>query len=175
MDKITDTANYIIKRYRELTGESLDKMKLHKLLYFTQRESFAVLGEPAFEGDFEGWKYGPVSRDVWNNLKNGKISVPTKPISESAQYVASNVIMEYGALASRRLSELSHRESSWKNARKGLAEGENGNRVISLRDIQEDAKKVRPYDHVWDMYYDEFEDDDAKHEAFSSAVTQQAL
>ena len=27
-----------------------------------------------------------------------------------------------------------------------------------LSDIQEDAKKVRPYDHVWDMYYDEFED-----------------
>ena len=22
----------------------------------------------------------------------------------------------------------------------------------------EDAKKVRPYDYIWDMYYDEFED-----------------
>ena len=27
-----------------------------------------------------------------------------------------------------------------------------------LEDIKEDAKKVRPYDHVWDMYYEEFED-----------------
>jgi len=27
-----------------------------------------------------------------------------------------------------------------------------------LEDIKEDAKKVRPYDYVWDMYYDEFED-----------------
>lgn len=34
----------------------------------------------------------------------------------------------------------------------------NGNDLISVADIQEDAKKVRPDDHVWDMYYDEFED-----------------
>ena len=159
MDKITNVADYIIKRYYELTGEHLDEMKLHKLLYFTQRESFAVLGKPAFEGDFEGWKYGPVSREIRNNFINGEIVVPTMPVSESVQYIASNVIMEYGSLASWKLSELSHRELSWNNSRKGLAQGENGNRIIALSDIEEDAKKFRPYDHVWDMYYDEFYDD----------------
>jgi len=161
MDKITNVADYIIKRYRELTGEYLDEMKLHKLLYFTQREAFAILGEPAFDGEFEGWKYGPVSRDVRNSFMNGEIIVPTQPISDSVQYIASNVIMEYGSLASWKLSELSHREISWNNARKGLAPSENGNRVIDLNDIKEDAKKVRPYDHLWDMYYDEFDDADA--------------
>ena len=30
--------------------------------------------------------------------------------------------------------------------------------VIVVLPKLEDAKKVRPYDHVWDMYYDEFED-----------------
>lgn len=44
----------------------------------------------------------------------------------------------------------------WRNARAGLSDGENGNRKLKLEDICEDAKKVRPYDHVWDMYYDEF-------------------
>mgnify|MGYP002522095327 CR=1 FL=1 len=161
MDKITNVADYIIKRYRELTGEYLDEMKLHKLLYFTQREAFAILGEPAFDGEFEGWKYGPVSRDVRNSFMNGEIIVPTQPISDSVQYIASNVIMEYGSLASWKLSELSHREISWNNARKGLAPSENGTRVIDLNDIKEDAKKVRPYDHLWDMYYDEFDDADA--------------
>ena len=161
MDKITNVADYIIKRYRELAGEYLDEMKLHKLLYFTQREAFAILGEPAFDGEFEGWKYGPVSREVRNNFMNGEIIVPTQPISDSIQYIASNVIMEYGSLASWKLSELSHREISWNNARKGLAPSENGTRVIDLNDIKEDAKKVRPYDHLWDMYYDEFDDADA--------------
>ena len=30
--------------------------------------------------------------------------------------------------------------------------------ALSLDDIREDAKKVRPYDHIFDMYYDEFDD-----------------
>ncbi len=161
MDTIINVANYIIQRYRELTGDPLDEMKLHKLLYFTQREAFAILGRPAFAGNLEGWKLGPVSREVRHNFFNGEIIVPTEPISDEIQYIVSNVIVEYGALASWKLSELSHREISWNNARKGLAPGENGDRVIALQDIQEDAKKVRPYDHVWDMYYDEFDDDDA--------------
>ena len=158
MDSIVNVANYIICRYKELTGESLDEMKVHKLLYFTQREAFAVLGRPAFEGDFEGWKYGPVSREVRNDYVNGEIIVQTKPISEEIQYIASNVISEYGALASWKLSELSHRETSWINSRKGLLPSENGTAKIALDDIRKDAKKVRPYDHLWDMYYDEFED-----------------
>lgn len=41
-------------------------MKLHKLLYLTQRESLAVTGEPMFTEKFEGWKYGPVCREVRN-------------------------------------------------------------------------------------------------------------
>lgn len=160
MDKIIDVADYVVKRYHELTGEKLDEMKLHKLLYFTQRESFAILGRPAFEGEFEGWKYGPVSCEVRDCFLDGKIIVPTVPISDDVQYIVSNVIMEYGSLASWKLSELSHREISWNNSRKGLSQEESGNRIIALSDIKEDAKKVRPYDYVWDMYYDEFEDCD---------------
>ena len=160
MDNIVSVANYIIQRYQELAHEPLDEMKLHKLLYFTQRETFAVLGKPAFDGDFEGWKYGPVSREVRNDYYNGEITVPTSPVSEDIQYIASNVISEYGALASWKLSELSHLETSWINARKGLSPSENGTVKLSLDDIRKDSEKVRPYDHLWDMYYDEFDDAD---------------
>lgn len=158
MVKIVDVAAYIVHRYAELTGEPLDEMKLHKLLYFTQRESFAITGKPAFSGSFEGWKFGPVSREVRNAYCEGEIVCPTQEVPDTVQYIVSNVILEYGSLASWKLSELSHRELSWINARRGLAPSENGSRPLRLEDIQEDAKKVRPYDHVWDMYYDEFED-----------------
>ena len=160
MDKIVDVAAYIVKRYKEITNENLDEMKLHKLLYFTQRESLAILGQPAFEGDFEGWKYGPVSREVRNDFAEGEIVVETLPILESIQYIVNNVIFEYGSLASWKLSEISHNEISWLNARKGLSKEKNGNVKLKLEDIREDAKKVRPYDHIWDMYYDEFEDEE---------------
>lgn len=159
MDRIIDAAAYVVRKYYEITGEKLVETKLHKLLYFTQRESLAITGEPAFEGDFEGWKYGPVSREVRNNFYNGEIVVPTNEISENLQYIVNNVILEYGSLAAWKLSELSHRDVSWKNARRGLAEDDVGHVLLSIEDIKVDAAKVRPYDHVWDMYYDEFEDE----------------
>lgn len=161
MDKIIDVANYIIEKYSELTKdtkETLGEMKLHKLLYFTQRESLAITNEPAFEGDFEGWRYGPVSREVRDCYLEGEIMCCTNEISDSTKYIVNNVILEYGSLTSWKLSELSHKEKSWKNSRVGLAATENGNRLLKLEDIRDDAKKVRPYDHVWDMYYDEFDD-----------------
>lgn len=157
MDRIIDVAAYIIKKYKDVSAEQLDEMKLHKLLYFTQRESFAITGAQAFEGIFEGWKYGPVCREVRNAYCNGEIFVKTRDISNELKYIVNNIILEYGSLASWKLSELSHRDSSWKNARVGLSPDENGDVPLKIDDIKADAYKVRPYDHVWDMYYDEFE------------------
>lgn len=161
MDKIIDVAGYIVKKYHEISGETLDEMKLHKLLYFTQREAFAVTGEQAFDGILEGWKYGPVSREVRAAFYNGEIIVPLSEITDKIQYIANNVILEYGSLASWKLSQLSHKEISWLRARKGLDPAENGDTPLLLEDIKEDAKKVRPYDYVWDMYYDEFQTEEA--------------
>ena len=41
-------AKYLIHLYEEESGRTMDEMKLHKLLYFTQRESFILLGKPMF-------------------------------------------------------------------------------------------------------------------------------
>ena len=159
MDRIIDAAAYVTQRYTELTKEKLDEMKLHKLLYFTQRECLAIMGEPAFEGVFEGWKFGPVCREVRTSFFDGEIICDTKEISDQLKYIANNVIEEYGSLAAWKLSELSHRDVSLRNARQGLKPHENGDVPLKLEDIRMDAEKVRPYDHVWDMYYDEFDDE----------------
>lgn len=157
MDKIINVAAYIASKYKEIAKENLDEMKLHKLLYFTQREALAITGEPAFEGTFEGWKYGPVCREVRSHFCEGEIIGQVDAISEKVQYIANNIILEYGPFASWKLSELSHQDISWKNTRKGLAPEEMGDTPLSLEDIKLDAQKIRPYDHVWGMYYDEFE------------------
>ncbi len=159
MDRIIDTAAYIIKKYYEITGEDLAETKLHKLLYFTQRETIAITGEPAFTEEFEGWKFGPVSREVRNSFFNGRIITPTQDISPSLQYIVNNVILEYGSFAAWKLSQLSHKDISWRNSRRGLSPDDVGSITLSLDDIRADAARIRPYDHVWDMYYDEFEDE----------------
>ena len=161
MEKIIDVAQYIFTEYKKVTGEIIDEMKLQKLLYFSQRETFAILNEPLFNEVFEGWKYGPVSREVRTVFTEDGINARTEDIRSESKYIINNMIQEYGALASWKLSALTHKETSWINSRKGLKKDENGNVEIKTEDIREDAKKIKPYDYMWDMYYDEFDDYEA--------------
>ena len=158
MNKVLDVAQYIFDEYKRQSKTEIDEMKLHKLLYFAQRESFAITGSPLFEGELRGWKYGPVCCEVRNAFSPDGIVIDTSPVSDECAYIINNVVQEYGTIASWKISEMSHKEISWINSRKGLTAEQNGNNLISIDDIREDAKKVRPYDHVWDMYYDEFDD-----------------
>lgn len=158
MERAINVAQYIYEEYKKVAQESIDNLKLQKLLYFAQRESIAITGVPMFSDALEGWRYGPVCREVWSSFSPRGVTGGNSHISYEAKYIINNVIQEYGVLESWRLSELSHNEVSWKNARRELDPEENGNTPLRLSDIQEDARKVRPYDHVWDMYYDEFED-----------------
>jgi len=159
VERIIDVAQYIYDEYKRLSGEVIDEMKLHKLLYFAQRESLAITNEPLFEEKFESWKYGPVSREVRPHYTvDGMYYKDKRTLSAGSAYIVKNVILQYGALASWKLSQISHKELSWQNARKGLAEGENGDVLLLLDDIRKDAEKVRPYDTTYDMYYDEFDD-----------------
>lgn len=159
MERIIDVAQYIYEEYKRQSGEVIDEMKLHKLLYLAQRESLAITNEPLFSEVFDGWKYGPVSKEVRTlYTEDGMYYEDKRPLSAAATYIVKNVILQYGGLASWKLSEISHKEISWQNARKNLAPGENGNKPLSIDDIRKDAEKVRPYDSMYDMYYDEFED-----------------
>lgn len=161
MEKIINVAQYVFTEYKKVTGEVIDDMKLQKLLYFAQRESLALTNAPLFDGEFEGWKYGPVCREIRGSITPDGIIDADSDVSFECKYIINNIIQEYGSLASWKLSQLSHKEVSWNNARIGLQPWENGTQKLSLDDIREDAKKIRPYDHVWDMYYDEFEDAEA--------------
>lgn len=159
MERAINVANYICEEYQKISGEAIDEMKLHKLLYFSQRESIAITGEPLFNDEFEGWRFGPVCVAVRNAFYQGEmLGCVLEPISESSAYIVKNIILQYGELASWKLSKISHEEISWINSRKGLGPCDNGDIPLKLDDIVKDAEKVRPYDSIWDMYIDEFED-----------------
>ena len=156
MEKILDVAQYIFKN---ISGENIDQLKLHKLLYLTQRESLAITGNPMFSEEFESWKFGPVCLEVGKcYIESGIALGDSNNISYENRYIIKNIILQYGGYESWKLSELSHREISWNKSREGVPAGENGNKKFLLDDIRKDAEKVRPYDSVWDMYLDEFED-----------------
>lgn len=160
MERAIDVAAYIAQKYREITGDKIDEMKLHKLLYLTQREAFAILDSPIISDPFEGWQHGPVCVCVREAFFDGDVLVATREIPQEIQYIVDNVLHEYGHLASWKLREISHQDSSWIKSRYGLKPDQPGHVILSNEDIKNDASKIRPYDHLWDMYYDEFEDEE---------------
>ena len=54
---VIEAASYISDRYLKQFGKRIDEMKLHKLLYFSQRESLIQLRQPLFDTAFSAWKY----------------------------------------------------------------------------------------------------------------------
>lgn len=60
MEDLMQVAAYICNRYNADFNERIDEMKLHKLLYFAQREALIQRNEPLFEATFYGWKFGPI-------------------------------------------------------------------------------------------------------------------
>ncbi len=42
MERILDVAQFIFEEYKKQAGKAVDEMKLHKLLYFAQRENMCV-------------------------------------------------------------------------------------------------------------------------------------
>lgn len=158
MERVVNIAQYIFDVYKKESGCVIDEMKLHKLLYFSQRECLALLNRPMFDEPLQGWKYGPVCPVIRGTYTEHGIYAETQPISDESAYIVNNIMAQYSFIEAWKLSELTYKETSWLNSRVGLKDGENGNRELLLDDIRKDAEKVRPYDSVWDMYYDEFDD-----------------
>ena len=54
MENVLNVAQYIYDEYKRETGEKIDELKLQKLIYFCQRESFAIKGVQLFNDSLEG-------------------------------------------------------------------------------------------------------------------------
>ena len=163
MCNIYDIAKYIILAYENQTGSRYDnsELKLQKLMYLTQRESLALTGDPMFDESFEGWRHGPVLTELRHFFDENYEPIDDSSmldLTDTEKYVINNVISQYGMYEAWYLANLTHSDKSWQNSRVGLNEDDQGNRLISVEDIREDAKNVRIYDHIFDMYVDEFED-----------------
>jgi uncharacterized phage-associated protein len=132
-------AKYLVQRYEQESGSTMDEMKLHKLLYFTQRESFVLLGKPMFLDKFEAWKYGPVMRC----LRKAHWERQVQSLSVDSEYipVLEDTLRRYAGMGSWTLSNISHGETCWQKAKDkevGLYPVE-----IETSDIEYDARAIK--------------------------------
>ena len=117
-------------------------MKLQKLLYYCQAWSLVWDEEPLFGEPIEAWANGPVVPSIFRK-QQGKFKVDSWPdgdarlLGGAQKDTIDAVLSYYGEKSSQWLSDLTHSEEPWKEARKGLLPGQRGNKQISHASMAE--------------------------------------
>ena len=132
MADVRDVAQYILEQHGVMTT-----WKLQKLVYYCQAWSLVWDDEPLFPDEIEAWANGPVVRKLYD-IHAGRFKVSnieggnSKRLNRVQRETIDAVLKTYGDRPSSWLSNLTHSEAPWKDARKaaGLSEGERGNAAI---------------------------------------------
>ena len=134
-----DVAAYILLRKGAMSA-----MKLQKLVYYSQAWSLVWDDEPLFRGRTEAWANGPVVPRLYE-AHRGKFKVSNIPgghsrkLNEVQRETVDAVVDFYGDKSPFWLSELTHQETPWKEAREkaGLSSGEHGYAKITHQAMEE--------------------------------------
>ncbi len=132
-----DVAKYILERTGPMTA-----MKLQKLVYYCQAWSLVWDERVLFPERIEAWANGPVLPALYR-VHRGEFWVEGWPlgdvanIDDAGRETVDAVIRDYGGCSAQRLSDLTHAEPPWRDARVGLADGERGHREITLAALNE--------------------------------------
>lgn len=131
MANVRDVAAYILEKQGEITA-----MKLQKLTYYSQAWSLVWDEKPLFPERIEAWANGPVVPDLYEahkgEFKLSKLPTGNPSILDSLETETVDKVLEfYGDKSSQWLSDLTHKEDPWLNAREGLNPDERGNNEIT--------------------------------------------
>lgn len=136
--KAVDVAEHILSKQGPLST-----WKLQKLCYYAQAWSLVWDDEPLFDDQTEAWANGPVIPALYARHR-GRFRVTTMggdsdALTDNQVETVNAVLDSYGAKAGVWLSELTHSELPWREARRraGLSPGERGSAVIRLKDMAE--------------------------------------
>lgn len=132
MPSVLDVAAYILKKAGPMTT-----WKLQKLVYYSQAWSLVWDEEPLFPEEICAWANGPVCWDLFNEHRGmfkvaaGEIHGDPAALSRTQRETVDGVLTYYADKPGQWLSDLTHMERPWREAREGIAPGERGNVPIT--------------------------------------------
>lgn len=130
MATVFDVAEYILKKHGPMTAT-----KLQKLCYYSQAWHLVWDEQPLFEQRIEAWANGPVAPVLYrehrlqykvDHIAGGD---PSKLTADEKATI--DVVLDfYGSRSGAELSDLTHREGPWRDARGDTPPGAWCNREI---------------------------------------------
>jgi uncharacterized phage-associated protein len=132
-----DVAVYILEKRR-----SMSAMKLQKLVYYAQAWSLVWDEKPLFDDQIQAWLAGPVVPALYAKHR-GLFTVDKSVFREGDSSKLGDVEREtvdavldfYGDRPAEWLSDLTHKERPWRDARVGVGDMENSENVIPLESM----------------------------------------
>jgi uncharacterized phage-associated protein len=131
MANVHDVAAFILRERGPMSA-----MKLEKLIYYAQAWHLVWEERPLFDERIEAWASGPVAPALYK-AHRGRFYIDAWPkgdpdtLDEGEAESVRAVLDYYGDWTAHQLSELTHREAPWREARAGLAPGQRGNKEIT--------------------------------------------
>ena len=132
-----DVAAYILKNCGTMSA-----MKLQKLVYYCQAWSLVWDERPMFPEPIEAWANGPVVFDLYDK-HCGQFEIREWPwgnpdnLDQQAKETVDAVTAFYGRRSAQWLSDLTHQEDPWQQAREDAELGQSSRAVISLASMAE--------------------------------------
>ena len=137
---VLDVAAYILEK--QPRSKPITAWKLQKLVYYCQVWSLVWDEKPLFKEEIFAWANGPVVRELYKQHK-GMFYVKrlakgiSKNLTTNQKDTIDHVLKAYGEKSAQWLSDLTHLEQPWVEARKGLEPGERGEVEIPLSAMHE--------------------------------------
>lgn len=137
---VLDVAAYILAKHPK--SQPITAWKLQKLVYYCQAWSLVWDEKPLFKEKILAWANGPVVKELYDHHK-GMFYVKEMPkgrpehLSLNQKDTIDHVLKAYGDKTAQWLSDLTHMEEPWIEARKGLKPGERGEAEIRLSSMHE--------------------------------------
>jgi uncharacterized phage-associated protein len=137
MATVLDVAQYILEH-----AGNMSTWKLQKLVYYSQAWHLVWADQPLFEEKIEAWANGPVAPTLYEQHK-GCFSVASiqggdsELLTPDERESIDKIIGYYGKFNGQQLSDLTHQEAPWMQAREGMGYNERGNVEITKESLAE--------------------------------------
>jgi uncharacterized phage-associated protein len=131
MANVLDVAQYILEKRGPMTA-----MKLQKLVYYAQAWHIAWTDDTLFPDRIEAWAEGPVCPELFKRHR-GAFRVSRISGGRSDRLAAGErdtidrILRFYADKSPQWLSDLTHMERPWREARNTVPEGTPSNKVIT--------------------------------------------
>ncbi|MHA1541132.1 MAG: Panacea domain-containing protein [Alphaproteobacteria bacterium] len=142
MANVFNVAKFILEK----SINKISTMKLQKLCYYSQAWNLVWEDKPLFKEEIQAFANGPVIRKLYD-LHKGNFSIDasffTKEklsnnnLTDKEQKNILKVMSYYGEKSPQWLSDLSHIETPWKDARNGCSAGERCEKEITIESMLE--------------------------------------